>query len=169
MLLKIAWFLYDRLFSGINFRAVGNIFIQIHEACEPIVGFLNVNPGAVSLFGTVVTLGVAILASWLTFWFSRCSARADRKEKFKDRRESFQKILPNYIERIEEMIETLNSERIRLSGESAGDLNRGSLATGKMLHSLSIQLKFITNLPFTGFFLILKSLKLTLISLINRN
>jgi hypothetical protein len=131
--------------------AVENIFIQIHKACELIIDFLDDNPGAVSLLGTVVTLGVAILASWLTFWFSRCSAGADRERKFKDRRESFQKILPNYIERIKETIETLNSERIRL-GENAEDLNTGSLASGKPLEVVGGQLKRITNLPFTGFF-----------------
>lgn len=132
--------------------AVENIFIQIHKACEPTIGYLNNNPGAVSLLGTVFTSVVSILAVLLTFVGSRWSAEADRKQKIKDCRESFQKILPNYIERIEEMIETLNSERIRLSGESAGDLNRGSLATGKMLEVVGVQLKLITNLPFTGFF-----------------
>lgn len=132
--------------------AVENTLIQIHKACELIIDFLDDNAGAVSLLGTVVTLGVAILASWLTFWFSRCSARADREQKFKDCRESFQKIFPNYIERTEEMIDTLNSERIRLSGENAEGPNTGSLASGKLLEGVGVQLKLITNLPFTGFF-----------------
>lgn len=132
--------------------AVENTLNQIHKACELIIDFLDDNAGAVSLLGTVVTLGVAILASWLTFWFSRCSARADREQKFKDCRESFQKIFPNYIERIEEMIDTLNSERIRLSGENAEGPNTGSLASGKLLEGVGVQLKLINNLPFTGFF-----------------
>jgi hypothetical protein len=144
--------LYDRLFSGINFMAVENTLIQIYKPLEPVIGFLNDNPGAVSLLGTVVTLGVAILASWLTFWFSRWSAGADRKEKFKDCRESFQKILPNYIERIKKTIETLNFERIRLSKENAEGPNTGSLASGKLLEVVVVRLKLITNLPFTGFF-----------------
>lgn len=123
--------------------AVENIFIQIHKACEPILGFLGFfNSGS----------GAAILASSLTFWLSRRSAEADRKQKIKDCRESFQKILPNYIERIKEMIETLNSERIRLSGENAEGPNTGSLASGKLLEGVGVQLKLITNLPFTGFF-----------------
>jgi hypothetical protein len=129
-----------------------NTLIQIYKPLEPVIGFLNDNPGAVSLLGTVVTLGVAILVSWLTFWFSRWSAEDDRKQKIKDCRESFQKILPNYIERIKEMIETLNSERIRLSGENAEGPNTGSLASGKLLEGVGVQLKLINNLPFTGFF-----------------
>ena len=145
--------MYDRLFLGINFMAVENTLIQIHKACELIIDFLDDNPGAVSLLGTVVTLVAAILASLLTFWFSRWSARADRERKFKDCRESFQKILPNYIKRIKEMIETLNSERIRLSGENVEDLNTGSLATGKLLGGcLSVRLILVTNLPIKDFF-----------------
>lgn len=132
--------------------AVENIFIQIHKACEPTIGYLNNNPGAVSLLGTVFTSVVSILAVLLTFVGSRWSAEADRKQKIKDCRESFQKILPNYIERIKEMIETLNSERIRLSGENAEGPNTGSLASGKLLEGVGVQLKLITNLPFTGFF-----------------
>jgi hypothetical protein len=120
--------------------AVENTLIQIHKVCEPIIGFLNGGSGA------------AILAGFLTFVASRWSAEADRKEKIKDCRESFQKILPNYIERIKEMIETLNSERIRLSGENAEGPNTGSLASGKLLEGVGVQLKLITNLPFTGFF-----------------
>jgi len=92
------------------------------------------------------------LASLFTFWFSRWSAEADRKREIKDRRESFQKIIPNYIKRIKEMIETLNSERIRLSGENAEGPNTGSLASGKLLEGVGVQLKRINNLPFTGFF-----------------
>ena len=124
--------------------AVENTLIQIHKACEPILGFLGFfNSGS----------GAAILASSLTFWLSRRSAEADRKQKIKDCRESFQKILPNYIERIKEMIETLNSERIRLSGENAEGPNTGSLASGKLLEGcLSVRLEFITNLPLTDFF-----------------
>ncbi|MFM7457324.1 MAG: hypothetical protein ACKO3R_01490 [bacterium] len=148
----MACFLYDRLFLDINFMAGKNTLIQIYKPLEPVIGFLNDNPSAVSLLGTVVTLGVAILASWLTFWFSRCSAEADRKQKFKDRRESFQKILPNYIKRIKKMIEALNSERIRLSGENVEDLNTGSLASGKRLDALDVKLEFITNLPLKDFF-----------------
>ncbi len=132
--------------------AVENIFIQIHKACEPTIGYLNNNPGAVSLLGTVFTSVVSILAVLLTFVGSRWSAEADRKQKIKDCRESFQKILPNYIERIKETIETLNSERIRLSGENAEGQNTGSLASGKLLEVVGGQLKLITNLPFTGFF-----------------
>jgi hypothetical protein len=119
---------------------VENIFIQILKVCEPILGFLNSGSGA------------AIVASLLTFWFSRWSAGADRKEKFKDCRESFQKILPNYIERIKKTIETLNFERIRLSKENAEGPNTGSLASGKLLEVVVVRLKLITNLPFTGFF-----------------
>jgi hypothetical protein len=50
------------------------------------------------------------------------------------------------------MIDTLNSERIRLSGENAEGPNTGSLASGKLLEGVGVQLKLITNLPFTGFF-----------------
>jgi hypothetical protein len=140
LLLKIAWFLCDRLFLGINFMAVENTLIQIHKVCEPIIGFLNGGSGA------------AILAGFLTFVASRWSAEADRKEKIKDCRESFQKILPNYIERIKEMIETLNSERIRLSGENTEGPNTGSLASGKLLKALNVKLEFVKNLPLTDFF-----------------
>ena len=80
------------------------------------------------------------MASLLTFWFSRWSAGADRERKFKDCRESFEKILPNYIERIKEMIETLNSERIRLSAENAEGPHQRSLASGKLLPSLGLNL-----------------------------
>ncbi len=120
--------------------AVENALIQIHKVCEPIIGFLNGGSGA------------AILAGFLTFVASRWSAGADRERKFKDCRESFQKILPNYIKRIKETIETLNSERIRLSGENAEGQNTVSLASGKLLEVVGGQLKLITNLPFTGFF-----------------
>ena len=120
--------------------AVENALIQIHKVCEPIIGFLNGGSGA------------AILAGFLTFVASRWSAGADRERKFKDCRESFQKILPNYIKRIKETIETLNSERIRLSGENAEGPNTVSLASGKLLEVVGGQLKLITNLPFTGFF-----------------
>jgi hypothetical protein len=123
---------------------VENIFIQILKVCEPILGFLNSGSGA--------AIVASLLTSLFTFWFSRWSAGADRERKFKDCRESFEKILPNYIERIKEMIETLNSERIRLSGENAEGPHQRSLASGKLLPSLGLQLKLITNLPFTGFF-----------------